>query len=202
MNARIKVVLFDHGGVLMPSGVGGTNVKVISQITGLPREIINVTDLNYLLKTGRITNEQYVVEINRRYPDAPQPLTMAMWGAPYRNLEPSLPAYEFVNWCRANGFRTGILSNTSPAMADWYEANGRYYGFFPVVLSCRVGYAKPDPVIYELTERAIPDVRPDEILFLDDQEKCMPPAQARGWQTIRVVSPEQMIEDASRVLLA
>jgi FMN phosphatase YigB (HAD superfamily) len=197
--SEIKAVIFDHGGVLTRGGEKGTNEKAAARVMGLD-EPIEVLDLNVELKTGRITNDEFVRQVNIRYPDAPRPLTDAMWDDIYVELLPDGAAYRFANWCYANDFRIGILSSISSGMAERLRKDGSYNGFDPVVLSCEEGCAKPDPRIYDAVEEQMREIRPEEILFLDDQEKCCVGARDRGWRAIRVRSTEQMIHDASIML--
>jgi putative hydrolase of the HAD superfamily len=196
---RIEVVIFDHGGVLTRGGEKGTNEKAASRAMGLDF-VIEIPDLNEALKCGRITNEQYVAEINRRYPRAPRILTMTMWDEVYASLTPDPLAYAFAQRCRDSGRRVGMLSSINPTMARRLHEDGSYRGFDPLILSCAVGCAKPDPQIYALVEARLPGIRPSQILFLDDQEKCLVGARNRRWQTLLVQSPEQMARDAGRLL--
>jgi epoxide hydrolase-like predicted phosphatase len=198
-NHSIKAVVFDHGGVLSRGGEKGTNEKAASRAMGLA-EVIAIPDLNEALKCGRIGNEEYVQEINRRFPDAPRALTMGMWDEVYASLTPDPLAYEFARCCRDSGLRTAILTSINPAMADRLQADGSYDGFAPLVMSCYVGCAKPDPAIYRLVEDGLGDVEPSAILFLDDQDKCCDGARRCGWQAVRVDSSEQMVRDAGNLL--
>ena len=199
--AEIKAVMFDHGGVLTRGGEKGTNEKAASRAMGLT-EVIVIPDINEALKRGAITNAEYVDEINHRFPDAPTRLTMGMWDDIYAALERDPLAYEFAERCRQAGYRVGILSSVNATIARRLYDDGSYKGFLPVVLSCFEGTAKPDPEIYAVVEEDLEDrgIRPSQILFLDDQEKCCVGARARGWQAIRVDSAEQMIRYAGALL--
>lgn len=201
--SKIKVVMFDHGGVLTRGGEKGTNEKAATAAMGL-NELIEIPELNTALKIGEITNAEWVDGINDLYPHAPRPLTMQVWDDIYRLLEPDWNAYTLPPICRRNGYRTGILSSISPDMATRLYKDGSYDGFDPVVLSCKVGLAKPDPRIYRLVEKCLYEdgmkVRPDKILFLDDQEKCCAAARNEGWNAIRVDSTQQLVADVMRTL--
>lgn len=199
MNPQIKAVVFDHGGVLSRGGEKGTNEKAASRAMGLT-EVIDIPDLNEALKCGRIGNVEYVAAINQRYPHAPVELTDRMWDDVYAQLRPDTSAYEFADRCRQAGLLVGILSSINPAMAERLRGDGSYDGFDPIVLSCYVGCAKPDPAIYALVEDGLRGIDPGEILFLDDQDKCVNGAISCGWQAIRVDSSEQMARDAGELL--
>lgn len=196
--SQIKVVIFDQGGVLTRGGEKGTNEKAASRAMGLDY-VIEVPDLTEALKRGQIDNAQYVDEINKRFNPSTR-LTYAMWDDVYALLEREPLSYDFVDLCRDSGRRVGLLSNINPAMAERLRIDGSYDGFDPIVLSCYAKCAKPDREIYELVERALPGILPGEILFLDDQKKCVDGARSRGWQALEVTSPEQMVRDAGELL--
>jgi epoxide hydrolase-like predicted phosphatase len=196
---EIKAVIFDHGGVLTRGGGKGTNERAASLAMGLD-DPIEVLDLNLALKTGKIDNSTFVDQVNRRYPDAPRVLTDDFWNDIYQELTRDKDAYRFAGQCHAKGYKVGILSSISEGMARRLWADGSYNGFEPVVLSCDEGYAKPDPRSYDAVEEALPGIRNDEILFLDDQERCCVGARDRGWRAIRVDTTEQMIHDVSIML--
>jgi putative hydrolase of the HAD superfamily len=78
--------------------------------------------------------------------------------------------------------RLGILSNTTHewvrrqcAARSWTER------FDPVLLSCEIGFGKPDPAIYELLLRRLGMPGP-HVLFVDDREENLTGAAARGIQ--------------------
>lgn len=199
MARQIKAVIFDQGGVLSKGGEKGTNEKAVSQAMGLDTTI-EIPDLLEDLKRGRINNIQFVEEINRRYPNAPTRLSDSMWDDVYSQLKPDPLSYDFARQCRRSGLKVGLLSNINPAMAERLRADGSYCDFDPLVLSCFVGCAKPDPKIYALVEAGLPGVTPEEILLLDDQDKCVVGARKRGWQAIKVTSSKQMVREAGKLL--
>jgi HAD superfamily hydrolase (TIGR01509 family) len=198
-HSNIKAVIFDHGGVLTRGGESGTNEKAASRGLGLD-EVIVIPDLNDALKRGNISNLEYVEQINSRFPDAPRRLTMAMWDEVYDQLAPDPDAYAYAHSLHDRGLTVGMLSSINALMAARLSTDGSYNGFSPLVLSCDVRRAKPEPEIYQVVEGRLPTLEPQQILFLDDQEKCCLGAQARGWQTIRVDATEQMIRDTERLL--
>ncbi|HYG83742.1 MAG TPA: HAD family hydrolase [Verrucomicrobiae bacterium] len=199
MATLIKAVIFDQGGVLSLGGEKGTNEKAATRAIGL-RETIVVPKLLDDLKRGRIDNNIFVQEVNRLYPDAPNVLTDKMWDDVYLSLKPERVAYDFAGKCHAAGLHVGLLSNINPAIAARLHKDGSYKGFDPLILSCEVGCAKPDPEIYAKVEQALPAIRPGEILLLDDQDKCVQGAVNRGWQALKVTSTKQLVRDASKLL--
>jgi epoxide hydrolase-like predicted phosphatase len=199
MSDVIKAVIFDQGGVLSKGGGKGTNEEAASRVMGLSSTIV-VPDLVEDLKRGVIDNAEYVEAINRRYPNAPVKLSDKMWDDVYASLRPEPLSYELVRQCQESGRRVGLLSNINPATAKRFQEDGSYDGFDPLVLSCFVHCAKPDPAIYAVVEAALPDIKPGEIILLDDQDKCVRGARKRGWQAMHVTNLQQMAQDLSRLL--
>lgn len=201
MVAQVKAVIFDQGGVLSLGGGKGTTEKAAAQIMGL-NDPIDVPDLLQKLKRGQITNDAFIAEVNRCYPDAPNECTNEMWSLIHSWwLKQDERSYRLAARCRMSGRRTGLLSNINPAMVQLLRADGTYWGFDPVVLSCEVGYAKPDPEIYAAMQDRLPDnIAPGEILLLDDQQKCLDGAHDMGWQTILVTDLDEMVRDVTKLL--
>ena len=199
MTVKIKAVVFDQGGVLSLGGEKGTNEKTATRAMGLSKTI-EVPELLEDLKCGRITNAKFVDLVNAAYPDAPKRLTVGMWDTVYASLKPEAASYAFAKRCREADLRVALLSNINEGMARRLRADGSYKGFDPIVLSCDVKCAKPDPRIYAKVEAGLRGIKPAEILLLDDQDKCVVGARKRGWQALKVESPSQMVRDASRLL--
>ena len=69
-----------------------------------------------------------------------------------------------------------------------------------IVYSHEVGLVKPEPEIFELTARRLA-VRPEEIVFLDDQPGHVEAARAAGWHAVVHVETRRSIGEIE-VLLA
>ena len=71
--------------------------------------------------------------------------------------------------------------------------------FDAVIESSKEGIRKPDPRIYKLAFARM-QVRPAEIVYLDDLGVNLRPAREMGMTTIKVVSEEQAIADLGDIL--
>ena len=71
--------------------------------------------------------------------------------------------------------------------------------FEVVVESAKVGVRKPDPRIYEMACSEL-KVDPSDCAYLDDLGINCKPAAALGMTAIKVVSPEQALEDLENVV--
>lgn len=195
----IVAVMYDQGGVLTVGGEKGTNEKAASRGLDLS-DTIQAPHLLEALKRGQINNEQFVAEVNRLYWYAPRQLTNAMWAEVYESLQPEPFANQLAQLCRDAGFVVGLLSNINFAIAEMLSGGGRYEGFEPLVLSCYEGFAKPDPEIYEIVEERLGGIQPEQILLIDDQDKCVDGARERGWQVVKWEDPEQTFYNVRAML--
>jgi HAD superfamily hydrolase (TIGR01509 family) len=95
----------------------------------------------------------------------------------------------FLEWLRANGVRTALVSNC----ADTTRALLAYLGIIPlvdaVILSCEVGSIKPSPEIYR-TALAELGVAAVDAAFVDDQPTFCAGAEALGIRPIQIARDE------------
>jgi FMN phosphatase YigB (HAD superfamily) len=94
---------------------------------------------------------------------------------------------------------TAIVSNSSPGAREREHHHGFEEAVDLLVYSHEVGLAKPDPRIYALTTQRL-GVRPDEVLFLDDDEPRVAGARAAGWHTVHHVSTAESIAQMERII--
>jgi epoxide hydrolase-like predicted phosphatase len=195
----IKVVLFDFGGVLTESGKKGYIAETVAGLYGIPAESVDIADLHGDLRRGKSDTEAFFTELNRRYGQQKQVTEQMFQDKTRTDFRPSPLVYDVAKRLRDHGIRTAILSNIFNMNAVVLREQGWYDGFDPVLLSYDLGYAKPDPEIYDITLERL-GVRPDEVLFIDDQDKCLAPAEKIGMHTIKAVSPEQIVVEIQAII--
>lgn len=193
----IKVVLFDFGGVLSKTGTKGFIQEKIAELYGRDPQEVDITDLHMDLRRGVSTDEDFFTELNKRLNGnvSKQIFLEKIHSA----VEVSPKVYDLAARLRKHGIATGIFSNVFAMNADVIRKQGLYDGFDPVLLSCDEGCAKPDEEFYQkAVERT--GVRPNEILLIDDQEKCMPPAEKMSMHVILATTPEQIVADTEALI--
>ncbi|MFN8626275.1 MAG: HAD family phosphatase [Candidatus Binatia bacterium] len=98
---------------------------------------------------------------------------------------------ERVRTLRADGYRTGLLTNNIAEFRDAWKTMIQVDELFDVVLdSSEVGRRKPDPKFFELAIERLGDVAPEQCVFLDDFEGNTAAASALGMRAI-VVGPDR-----------
>lgn len=192
----IRAVLFDYGGVIAPGGRSSDIAIRLCALLGLPEDQAQTLfiPLFQQFTRGKIDESAFwsAVESQADIPvnHAQRHAWDSWWG-----VQPYPEILKLVNQLRQADYAIGLLSNIIPPAEATIAAGGGYSHFDFTILSCEVGYAKPDPEIYQLALEAFGSVRPEEIVFIDDQSRCLPPAENAGMQTILATSTEQIIAD-------
>jgi putative hydrolase of the HAD superfamily len=94
---------------------------------------------------------------------------------------------------------TAIVSNSTPGARERERRHGFEEAVDLLVYSHEVGLAKPDPRIYTLTSDRL-GVRPDQIVFLDDDEPRVEGARWAGWHAVLHVSTPASIVAMERII--
>ena len=105
-----------------------------------------------------------------------------------------------------SNFPRGVLSNTNPMHWKYVEtAFPRIWNYFPAhkIASFEVKTVKPLPEIYEIAlaeaRKELPDLQPNEVLFVDDLEANVVAAAEFGFQTIHYVDHDAFLAEMARL---
>ena len=120
-------------------------------------------------------------------------------GLPQRNLEA-------LQRLRREGYGLSILSNTNPFMMGWalsknFDGNGNSLADYvdALYLSYQMKVMKPSAEIFHRVLEA-EDVRPEELLFVDDSSHNISAAQELGIATLQPVNGEDWTEELFQLL--
>ncbi len=196
----LKVVLLDWGGVISPGGTPDELMARMAQLIDAHPDKIRdaLRSQTALFKRGKLTLEQFWQGMENDLGHPIPPEARNVW-TKIEDLAPSKDILEFVQNLKTRGYTVAILSNTFPNTAEEIKQQGWYGMYDPVILSSDIGMAKPDAEIYDYTVSLL-GVSPDEIVFVDDQQRCLDPAAALGMQTVLSKEPQQVIADVSKLL--
>ena len=101
---------------------------------------------------------------------------------------------------RAEGLTQACLTNNVAGSEAVRPELAEVMALFDRVLeSSKLGVRKPDPRFYDLALEAV-GVHPREAVFLDDLGVNLKPARAMGMTTIKVVDPDEALEELERVV--
>jgi epoxide hydrolase-like predicted phosphatase len=97
-------------------------------------------------------------------------------------------------------YLTGMISNAWPEVRHWLEHKLRLADAFDhIVISAEVGFAKPDPRIFQLALNDL-GVSPQEAVFIDDFEENIEGAREKGMHAILFRDPGQIIAELRQLL--
>lgn len=157
-----------------------------------------VKELTSLLKIGAISVDDFWDRVEGST-KAKVPLDKWDIWAKSPELQPQTSIINFTQELKQKGYKVAILSNTFPNTAADIEAHGWYKPYSPVFLSSSVGLAKPDAAFYEYALEKLEN-KASEVIFIDDQQKCLDPAQSLGMSTVLAKDAQQIINDVSQLI--
>lgn len=111
-----------------------------------------------------------------------------------RSIKENPHMLQIVENLKLQGYKTPLLSNTSPSKAYLWNKYGYYDHFSPLLLSYAVGFEKPEPEIYEILLNLL-DLPPSACLFIDDKAANIVAARQLGIDGILFCNAEQLIEE-------
>ena len=109
---------------------------------------------------------------------------------------------ERVRSLRAEGYKTGLITNNAKEASEGWRGMLDVDGLFDVVVdSSAVGMRKPNPAIYRHALDLLGGVPPDRAVFLDDAEGNVEGARTIGMHAILVgPDPVPALEELDRLL--
>ena len=202
MSSTIRAVFWDFGGVILSSPFDA--FAEYERANGLPEHFLRTVntvdpDTNAWARIER--QEITPAEFDEAVADESERLGHRVPGADVLallegELRPEM--IDLLDRVIAAGYSTACLTNNvvSEMRPDVRAVMDRF-GF--VLESSKAGVRKPEVEFYEMA-CAQAQVDPAEVVFLDDLGINLKPAKAMGMTTIKVVDPQQAIEDLEALL--
>ena len=180
----IKAVIFDCFGVLSVDGWLPYKERHFGKNTEL---FDKATEVNKRADAGLISYEDFLQEVTN------------LAGIQIENNPPNEKLFDYIRESLKPKYKIGLLSN---AAADWLEEL-----FTPeqrklidaTALSFELGFIKPDPESYQAIAERL-DVKLDECVFIDDQNRYCEGAQEVGMQAVCYQNFEQTKQDLEKIL--
>ena len=116
-----------------------------------------------------------------------------------KHLAPNLEVLEYVSNDLKPKYKIGIISNVMAEYIHLILSEDDLKLFDDIVLSYKVGVAKPDVEIYKLSLQNL-GVKPNEAVFVDDQQRYVEAAMSLGMKGVYFQDFDQMKTDLEKLL--
>lgn len=197
----IKAFLFDYGGVISDGGHGSDLTDRLGEVLGVSsRQAYEYFDTMWnMFFRGQISEEEIWDKLEHLSGTRVPISKRNVWNTwDHMQMRPKM--VDLIHQLKDAGYRIGLLSNVIPPTEREIREHGGYELFDFTVLSCNVGYAKPQPEIYELAMNQLSNISPSEVVIVDDQERMLIPAKKLGMQVVHAQSGDQIISDVNRLI--
>jgi len=202
---KYKAIIWDFGGVITSSPFEAFNQ--FEEVNGLPKDIIRTInsenpDTNAWAKfesdsiTIDVFNDLFLKEAKAKGFDIKgRDIIKLLKGSIRKNM---------VNFLRElkSDFKLGCITNNVKSSSEENNDNETKEAmslFDHVIESSIVGIRKPNPEIYMMSCDAL-KVSPDQCIYLDDLGINLKPARELGMTTIKVIHPEDAIQEVRNLL--
>ena len=186
----IKAIIFDCFGVLTTEGWLPFKAKYFSHDEELSRQ---ATDLNKQANAGLISFDELVKAVAKL---ANIPVAEAAKAIDVNVANE--PLLEYIADLKSN-YKVGMLSNAAANWLDKLFTPNQVRLFDAISLSYEAGFLKPHPVAYKAIAEKL-NVKLNECVFVDDQERHCVGAREAGMQAICYKDLEQMKAELEKIL--
>ena len=202
---KYKAIIWDFGGVITSSPFDAFNE--FEEVNGLPKDIIRTInsenpDMNAWaqFESNSITIDQFddlfLKEAKAKGFDIKgRDIIKLLKGSIRENM------VSFLRELKSN-FKLGCITNNVKPSSEENTDNETKEAmsiFDHAIESSIVGIRKPNPEIYMMSCDAL-NVSPDQCIYLDDLGINLKPARELGMTTIKVIQPEDAIQEVSNLL--
>ena len=202
---KYKAIIWDFGGVITSSPFEAFNQ--FEEANGLPKDIIRTInsenpDTNAWAKfesnsiTIDVFNDLFLKEAKAKGFDIKgRDIIKLLKGSIRKNM------VSFLRELKSD-FKLGCITNNVKSSSEENNDNETKEAmslFDHVIESSIVGIRKPNPEIYMMSCDAL-KVSPDQCIYLDDLGINLKPARELGMTTIKVIEPEDAIQEVRNLL--
>ena len=202
---KYKAIIWDFGGVITSSPFDAFNE--FEEVNGLPKDIIRTInsenpDMNAWaqFESNSITIDQFddlfLKEAKTKGFDIKgRDIIKLLKGSIRENM------VSFLRELKAD-FKLGCITNNVKPSSEENTDNETKEAmsiFDHVIESSIAGIRKPNPEIYMMSCDAL-NVSPDQCIYLDDLGINLKPARELGMTTIKVIQPEDAIQEVRNLL--
>jgi len=192
--AKIDTIFFDWGGVIAGDPDDGFWINLLKDkgATDAQADEIYETYMQRFMR-GEISEDECWDLLRKNY-GLVIPEDVSDEFKKWKGLIKNDDVVALIDKARDAGLKVALLTNVIEPTYNVLSSTGNYDYFDEVIASCKVGVAKPQKEIYQLSLDKL-NTTAERSLFIDDKQKNLDPAIEMGFATILATSPEQIIHD-------
>lgn len=187
----IRAVIFDCFGVLTYDGWLPFKRKHFS---GDPELEVQATDLGRQVNSGLLGYGSFVEHLAKMAKTSVREVARAI----HDNV-PNEELFSYIENELKPKYKIGLLSNTGRNMLEEIFTREELGLFDATALSYEIGSLKPEARAYHVIAERL-SVKPEECVFIDDQERHLNGAREVGMQTVIYKDFEQFKHDLEKLL--
>lgn len=194
-------MLFDYGGVMNSLPANGNISFRLAEVTGLEKEeaFSLIKDVWTPYSKGVISEREVWSHIENKSKKSIPQSKRGIWNK-WQDAMPSAEMLQLIAELKADGYAVGLVSNSFPPTAEDIRKNNGYSMFDFTVISCDVGFVKPEKEIYEIALDKLGKIKPEEVIFIDDQERCIEGARNVGLRVVLAENPAQIKTSIEQII--
>ncbi len=196
----IKNIIFDVGDVLI--GYRWREMMAEYGLTPEDGEKIGQAmfsdELWHIFDLGTMSQKEIIESYKQKYPEYAETIEWFIChGAEMPTNRPEV--WKRIHELKEKGYHLYILSNYPEKLFQLHTDPRPFIKDMDgIVVSYQMHLAKPDAGIYTyLTEKY--GLNPAECLFFDDREENVEAAKKQGWESIQVISEEQLVKELGKL---
>jgi putative hydrolase of the HAD superfamily len=197
--SKIDTIFFDWGGVVANDPGDDFLGQLLKNVGATDKQIAAIFE-TYMKRfmRGQITEQEYWQEIKSNF-GLSIPDTISDEFMKWNGLTANQDVLDLISELKQSGLKVAILSNVIEPTYNVLKKAGYYDLFNETIASCKVGFAKPEREIYQISLDKL-STTADKSLFIDDKQRNLDPASQMGFSVILAENPEQIIRDVKKKL--
>ncbi len=191
--AAPQAIVFDFGGVLTGEANRQAVVDFIRDTLQLSKEEYESAyqGKKLYLKEGGSDERYWLFYAKKKGIALPTNWSDAFQGVLIEAIGVNPKMYDLVEELKEKKITVGLLSNIDDRLAKMVRDFGLYRPFEPCLLSCEIGFEKPDSRAYlHLLEKL--NLPAKDVVFIDDKPENVEAAKKVGFDAILFQSEEQI----------
>ena len=207
---KVKIILFDLTGTLLTDGLADA-IKTMNQVFGIDpdkiREWLQRSEKAVGFRLGSVSAEEYWSYVLTQLKEVIQePSAITKESEQFFSLNETQQKEQLRQWLygaykeipgvarlltnlSAKGYHVAIFTNMEPERKEYLQAHFTFLGPVRMITSADVGFRKPAPEAFrkvsEILKSEFEVTSPDEILYVDDEDKNLQPVREfLEWQIL------------------